>query len=55
VQITQGRDNAWHIRDFGRGLKYEHFTQNKNQEKLKHPTKAIGKFGVVFGANLNSS
>ena len=30
----------------GRGLKYEHLTQNENQEKLKNPTKVIGKFGV---------
>ena len=35
VQITQGRDNAWHIRDFGRGLKYEHFTQNEKSGKTK--------------------
>jgi hypothetical protein len=46
VQIIQDRDDSWHIRDFGRGLRYEHFTQNKNQEKLKNPTKVIGKFGV---------
>ena len=25
------------IRDFGRGLKYEHLTQNEDQEKLKNP------------------
>lgn len=46
VQIEQDRDDAWHIRDFGRGLKYEHLTQNENQEKLKNPSKVIGKFGV---------
>ena len=46
IQIIQDRENSWHIRDFGRGLKYEHFTQNENQEKLRNPTKVIGKFGV---------
>ena len=35
----------WHIRDFGRGLQYSHFTQNENLEKLKSPF-LIGKFGV---------
>src|SRR5262249_16054970 len=46
VQIEQDGDGAWHIRDFGRGLKYEHLTQNENQEKLRNPGKVIGKFGV---------
>src|SRR5437667_3852052 len=46
VQISQDRDGSWHIRDFGRGLKYEHLTQNENLEKLKNPSKVIGKFGV---------
>jgi len=36
----------WHIRDFGRGLKYEHLTQNENKEKLDRPELVIGKFGV---------
>lgn len=46
VQIYRDPDGTWHIRDFGRGLKYEHLTQNENQEKLKNPSKVIGKFGV---------
>ncbi len=46
VEISKDRKGVWHIRDFGRGLKYEHLTQNENQEKLKNPTKVIGKFGV---------
>ncbi|MGI8771931.1 MAG: hypothetical protein ACR2JE_10890 [Acidobacteriaceae bacterium] len=46
VQIDQDPDGTWHIRDFGRGLKYEHLTQNENQEKLNSPSKVIGKFGV---------
>lgn len=36
---------GWHIRDFGRGLQYSHFTQNENQEKIASPF-LIGKFGV---------
>lgn len=36
----------WHVRDFGRGLRYEHFTQNENPEKLDQPELVIGKFGV---------
>ena len=46
LQIIKDRDNSWHIRDFGRGLRYDHFTQNESQEKLNNPTKVIGKFGV---------
>jgi len=46
VQIYREPDATWHIRDFGRGLKYEHLTQNENEEKLSNPSKVIGKFGV---------
>lgn len=38
-------DNNWHIRDYGRGLKYTNLTQNENQEKLLNPN-VIGKFGI---------
>jgi|SRR5215510_4245780 len=37
---------GWHVRDFGRGLRYSHLTQNENQEKLQNRDKVIGKFGV---------
>jgi hypothetical protein len=46
VEITADREGVWHIRDFGRGLKYEHLTQNESQEKLQNPGRVIGKFGV---------
>ena len=46
VGITEDREGVWHIRDFGRGLKYEHLTQNESQEKLQNPGRVIGKFGV---------
>jgi hypothetical protein len=35
-----------HVRDFGRGLRYEHLTQNESNEKLAQPDKVVGKFGV---------
>jgi hypothetical protein len=44
--IYQDSNGKWYIKDFGRGLKYEHFTQNKNEEKLNSFHKVIGKFGV---------
>ena len=46
VEIRKVDGDAWSIRDFGRGLRYEHFTQNENPEKLKHVGRVIGKFGV---------
>ena len=46
VEITEDREGVWHIRDFGRGLKYEHLTQNESPEKLQNPGRVIGKFGV---------
>lgn len=38
-------DGAWEIRDWGRGLRYEHLTQKENAEKLGHPA-VIGQFGI---------
>jgi len=35
----------WHIRDYGRGLRYQDLIQSENDEKLSHPL-AIGKFGI---------
>src|SRR5947208_9238648 len=45
-EIFEDADGTWHVRDFGRGLRYEHFTQNENPEKLERPELVIGKFGV---------
>ena len=39
------RTGAWHVRDTGRGLRAEHFTQNENPEKLLSDA-VIGRFGV---------
>lgn len=46
VEISRDRKSVWHIRDFGRGLKYEHLTQNEDAEKLTNASRVIGKFGV---------
>lgn len=45
-KIFQDNQGRWHVRDWGRGLRYEHLTQNENREKLTHPDKVVGKFGV---------
>ncbi len=44
--ITRDRHGVWHIRDYGRGLRYDHLTQNEDKEKLLRAHKVIGKFGV---------
>ena len=46
VAITCSGQGIWTIRDYGRGLRYENLTQNENEEKLRHPGRVIGKFGV---------
>ncbi|WP_216822414.1 hypothetical protein [Francisella tularensis] len=44
VQIFK-ENSTWIIRDYGRGLKHTHLTQNENYEKLNH-NEVIGKFGI---------
>ena len=41
------KDDAgyWHVCDAGRGVRYEHLTQNENAEKRRHP-QVIGQFGM---------
>ncbi len=46
IEIFKDKKGNWHIRDYGRGIKYTHLTQKENDEKLKNPDKVIGKFGV---------
>ena len=46
IDIHKESRGTWVVRDFGRGLRYEHFTQNENPEKLNAVGKVIGKFGV---------
>ena len=45
IKITGG-DMHFEIRDYGRGIRHTHLTQNENEEKIGRPDKAIGKFGV---------
>jgi len=45
IRIFKDKKKQWHIRDFGRGLRYEHVTQKEDEEKLKNPH-VIGKFGI---------
>lgn len=44
IQIFK-QNNEWIIKDFGRGLKYDNFTQKENDEKLSADG-IIGKFGI---------
>lgn len=44
IEIQKGA-GKWHVRDFGRGLQYDHLTQKENDEKLNNPN-MIGKFGI---------
>lgn len=46
IRISKDSKGVWHVRDYGRGLRYEHLTQNENKEKLRHESKVVGKFGV---------
>jgi hypothetical protein len=43
--IFKDGQGDWHIADQGRGLRYEHLTQNENAEKRRHP-QVIGQFGM---------
>ncbi|MFC8935662.1 hypothetical protein ACFT1A_26565 [Rhodococcus sp. NPDC057135] len=43
--IEKVEDGTWEIRDFGRGLRYQHLTQNESTEKQHHQD-VIGQFGV---------
>ncbi len=45
IEITEDSSGNWHIRDYGRGLRHDHLTQNENAEKLSNPN-MIGKFGI---------
>ena len=46
IEIAKKGEKRFSIRDYGRGLKYEHLTQNENAEKMAEPGRVIGKFGV---------
>lgn len=44
-EIFKDDTGSWHVRDAGRGLRYEHLTQNEDAEKRRHPH-VIGQFGM---------
>lgn len=44
-EVSQDEQGWWHVRDYGRGLKYQDLIQSENPEKLAHPG-VIGKFGI---------
>ncbi|MDQ4094884.1 MAG: ATP-binding protein [Actinomycetota bacterium] len=46
ISIEKTHEGEWVVRDFGRGLRIEHFTLNENKEKLARESGVIGKFGV---------
>jgi len=46
ITIAGVSERTWKIRDYGRGLRYEHLTQKENEEKLDNSAKVIGRFGV---------
>ena len=45
IAIRKVSDKTWKVRDYGRGLRYEHLTQNESEEKLVVPRKSLGASG----------
>jgi hypothetical protein len=43
--ISRDGSGRWRIADAGRGIRYEHLTQNESAEKHRHPN-VIGQFGM---------
>ena len=46
IVVQAVADDCWEIRDFGRGLRYEHLTLNESPEKQANSHRVIGRFGV---------
>lgn len=46
IEISKRVETEWRIRDFGRGFRHTHLTQNENPEKRRHEGEVIGRFGV---------
>ena len=44
--VIAKRRDGWHVTDFGRGLQYQHLTQNESPEKRRKADLVVGKFGV---------
>jgi DNA gyrase/topoisomerase IV subunit B len=43
--ISKDADGVWHVRDYGRSIRYEHLTQNENKEKLRRATTSSANLG----------
>ena len=46
IEISRVSAGVWQIRDYGRGLRYAHLTQNESLEKHRRESEVIGRFGV---------
>jgi len=46
VQVERDRSGGWIIRDYGRGLRHTHLSQNESSEKHARESEVIGRFGV---------
>jgi hypothetical protein len=46
VEIERIARGTWRIRDFGRGVRHTHLTQNESPEKRAREREVIGRFGV---------
>ena len=55
IQIFKDHQGYWRIKDFGRGIRIEHFTLNEDPEKLGSQLPVIGKFGVGLKDALATS
>ena len=44
-EVTKDESGWWHVRDYGRGLRYQDLIQSENPEKIENPF-VIGKFGI---------
>src|SRR5215207_2568952 len=44
-EIFKDEAGQWHVRDLGRGLRYQHLTQNESDEKRASDV-VVGQFGV---------
>ena len=43
--VYRDQQGWWHVRDYGRGLRYQNLIESEDPEKINHPG-VIGKFGI---------
>ena len=49
VEITKGRDGAWHVQDYGRGLKYTESVPYEKKRRHQTRTRKGGRRPIVRG------